>query len=329
MAKRRLTKQQSRRIKNNIAARQQQGTSAEQTPDGTINTGLIISHHGKLLVVEDEYGNRYRCASRQNIGQPVCGDHVIWQQTGEDEGVVTAIKDRTSLLVRPGFGNRIKPVAANITLICVVIAPEPEPQEMLIDRYLVAAEHLNIKPAIICNKTDLLDQDALADWHSRFACYVDVGYDVHYTSTKLDDGVSDLKALLRDNTSILVGQSGVGKSSLINGLIPDIKARVSDLSSQISKGQHTTSHSQLYHLPENGGDLIDSPGVRDFQLGHLDRQAVEQGFIEFRPYLGSCKFSDCKHVSEPDCAILRAVADRQINAHRLASFQSIVNNQGI
>ena len=326
MAKRRLTKQQSRRIKNNIISRQQQGSSTNQDSGITTLTGLVISHHGKSLIVEDDHGKSFRCTSRQNIGNPVCGDHVVWQQTGNAEGVIMAIRDRSSLRVRPGFGTRIKPVAANLTWMCITIAPEPEPQETQIDRYLVAAEHLNIKPTIICNKTDLLDEDALTDWHTRFSCYMDIGYEVLYTSTKLENGIAELKVVLKGNVSILVGQSGVGKSSLINSLIPDISARVSDLSSQITKGQHTTSHSQLYHLPGQGGDLIDSPGVRDFQLGHLDRQAVEHGFIDFRPYLGKCKFSDCKHVSEPDCAILEAVANRQINAHRLASFQSIVTS---
>jgi ribosome biogenesis GTPase len=325
MAKRRLTRQQSRRIKDNLDARQQLDDTEGQTTSGMRQTGLIISHHGKLLLVEDSNGNRIRCSSRQNIGQPVCGDHVIWETINGQEGVITAIKDRSSLLVRPGYGKRIKPVAANITLICIVIAPEPEPQETLIDRYLVAAEHLNIKPVIINNKCDLLSAVELDEWHSRFSVYTDIGYEIISTSTRLDQGINDLREALKGNVSILVGQSGVGKSSLINSLIPDIQVRVSELSSQIAKGQHTTSHSELYHLPGDGGDLIDSPGVRDFQLGHLDRRAVEQGFIDFRPFLGKCRFSDCRHIDEPDCAILAAVASRHIDAHRLDSYHTIVD----
>jgi ribosome biogenesis GTPase len=324
MAKRRLTRQQSRRIKSNINARQQHSDS-DKDETGKTQTGLIISHHGKQLLVEDNHGNQVRCHSRQHIGHPVCGDHVVWQPAGDSEGVVTAIKDRTSLLVRPGFGNRIKPVAANITLVGIVIAPEPEPQETLIDRYLVAAEHLNIKPLIISNKSDLLSEDELEEWQSRFSIYSDIGYDIILTSTQLNHGLHDLIAALRDNASILVGQSGVGKSSLINSLIPNIQAKVKELSTQIIKGQHTTSHSRLYHLPGGGGDLIDSPGVRDFQLGHLDRQSVEQGFIEFRPFLGQCRFSDCRHLDEPGCAIISAVAGRQVDAHRLESYRNIIS----
>jgi len=323
-AKRRLTKQQSRRIKQNISSRQQQNQSSHEKSLGPEQTGLIISHHGKTLIVEDINGNRFRCSSRQNIGQAVCGDHIVWQAVNEQEGVITAIKDRKSLLVRPGFADRIKPVAANITLICVVIAAKPEPQESLVDRYLVAAEYLNIKPIILCNKSDLFDNESANAWRARFSIYEDLGYELLMTSTKLAHGLDQLHDKLKGNSSILVGQSGVGKSSLINCLIPDKAVKVSVLSEQISQGQHTTSHSELYHLPENGGDLIDSPGVRDFRLGHLDRHTIEQGFTEFRPFIGKCRFSDCKHINEPECALLAAVENKQIQQQRLESYQSIV-----
>jgi len=324
-AKRRLTKQQSRRIKQNIGSRQQQKQSSHEKSLGPEQSGVIISHHGKTLIVEDLNGQRFRCSARQNIGQAVCGDHVVWQAANEQEGVITAIKDRQSLLVRPGFADRIKPVAANITLICIVIAPEPAPQESMIDRYLVAAEYLNIKPVILCNKSDLLDAESTHAWQERFSVYEDIGYEVLTTSTKLAHGLDQLRDKLTGNTSILVGQSGVGKSSLINCLIPDKAARVKVLSEQITQGQHTTSHSELYHLPDNNGDLIDSPGVRDFRLGHLDRDNIEQGFIEFRPFIGQCRFSDCKHINEPECALLAAVENKQIRQQRLESYQTIIS----
>jgi ribosome biogenesis GTPase len=324
MAKRRLTKQQSRRIEQNITNRQQQNQSLHEKSLGPEQAGLIISHHGKTLIVENTDGNRFRCSSRQNIGQVVCGDHVVWQAINEQEGVITAIKDRQSLLVRPGFADRIKPVAANITLICIVIAPEPAPQEDLIDRYLVAAEYLKIKPVILCNKSDLLDTESTNAWQKRFSVYKDIGYELLTTSTKQEHGLDQLYDILKGNSSILVGQSGVGKSSLINCLIPDKAIKVKVLSEQITQGQHTTSHSELHHLPNNGGDLIDSPGVRDFRLGHLDRHTIEQGFTEFRPFIGQCRFSDCKHINEPECAILAAVADGKIQPQRLESYQAIV-----
>jgi ribosome biogenesis GTPase len=325
MTSRRLTKQQSRRIKDNLKTRQQQLNSSKGKSLGPEQSGLIISHHGKTLIVEDDNGQRIRCSARQNIGQPVCGDSIVWQSIDEQEGVITAIKDRTSLLVRPGFADRIKPVAANITLMCVVIAPRPAPQENLIDRYLVAAEHLNITPMIVCNKSDLIDEQELANWQTRFSVYQTIGYQLLMTNTRQAHGLDQLKNQLKDNRSILVGQSGVGKSSLINYLIPDREARVMELSSQIIQGQHTTSNSELYHLPGNEGEIIDSPGVRDFRLGHLDRRAIEQGFKEFRPYIGQCRFSDCRHENEPDCAILAAVNDGRIDAARFASYRAIVD----
>jgi len=324
MAKRRLTKQQSRRIKKNIDNRQKLNQSSHEKSLGPEQSGLIISHHGKTLIVEDNQGTRFRCSSRQNIGQPVCGDLVVWQAVSETEGVITAISERKSLLVRPGFADRIKPVAANISLICIIIAVKPEPQEGLIDRYLVAAEYLNIKPIIVFNKSDLLDSEMMDEWQSRFSIYQDIGYELLVTSTQRAHGLDLLQERLKDNCSILVGQSGVGKSSLINCLIPDITARVAELSEQITQGQHTTSHSELYHLPDDGGDLIDSPGVRDFRLGHMDRHAIEQGFIEFRPHLGQCRFSDCKHINEPECSIRIAVEHNQISAQRMESYQAII-----
>ena len=325
MAKRRLTKQQSRRINQNIGNRQKQLQSSHDKSLGPEQSGLIISHHGKTLIVENDQGDRLRCSARQNIGQPVCGDQVVWQASNEHEGVITAIQDRKSLLVRPGFADRIKPVAANISLICIVIAPEPAPQEGLIDRYLVAAEYLDIQPIILCNKQDLLDSTAQQAWQTRFSIYKNLGYQLLPTSTKQSHGLNSLQKQLKGNRSIMVGQSGVGKSSLINALIPDLAIRVKVLSEQINQGQHTTSHSELYHLPNDGGDLIDSPGVRDFRLGHLDRDAIEQGFIEFRPFIGKCKFTDCQHTNEPDCAILSAVENQLIQASRFESFQAIVN----
>jgi len=206
-----------------------------------------------------------------------------------------------------------------------VIAPEPAPQEGLIDRYLVAAEYLNIKPVVVCNKSDLLDAESAHAWQSRFSVYEDIGYELLMTSTKQAHGLDQLHHKLKGNVSILVGQSGVGKSSLINCLIPDKAARVKVLSEQITQGQHTTSHSELYHLPDNGGDLIDSPGVRDFRLGHLDRHTIEQGFTEFRPFIGKCRFSDCKHTNEPECALLAAVENKQIRKQRLESYQTIIS----
>lgn len=325
MGTRQLTKQQSRRIKQNIATRQTQYQPTHSASLGPEQSGLVISHHGKSLIVENDQGSRYQCYSRPNIGQPVCGDHVIWQAANNREGVITMIRDRSNLLVRTKFADKIKPVAANITLMFIVIAPEPEPQASLIDRYLVTAEHLNIKPVILCNKSDLFDPEATYTWQEPFFIYQKLGYELLTTSARQIHTLERVKQQLVGNNSIFVGQSGVGKSSLTNCLIADRKTGVKTLSRKIAKGQHTTSYSELLHLPDNGGNLIDSPGVRSFRLVHLDRHAIENGFIEFRPLLGQCRFSDCRHLNEPDCAILAAINNGEINAQRFASYRKIID----
>ncbi|TNF97922.1 MAG: small ribosomal subunit biogenesis GTPase RsgA [Gammaproteobacteria bacterium] len=334
MAKRRLTDQQRRRIREQIEKRQQQlerrtRRHLADIESGMLNTeqeGLVITHYGHSLAIEDRHGELHHCVARQNIGTPVCGDRVVWQSADNNEGVITAILPRKSLLKRPGFADQLKPVAANITLICIVFAPRPEPQEELIDRYLVATEYLGIQPLLLINKSDLLSRQKLDEWKQRFSIYEKIGYEVHFASTKQADGFKTLIKRLRNNTSILVGQSGVGKSSLVNVLLPDQAIKTQSLSKLNTLGQHTTSNSTLYHLPGNIGNLIDSPGVRDFRLGHLEREDIEQGFIEFRPFLGKCRFSDCKHQSEPGCAIKAAVEEGLISARRLDHYFDLVSH---
>lgn len=330
VAKRKLSKQQQRRVTRQLDKRRQQLKDTDKYNSGEKEqAGLIISHHGKTLIVENHQGKHYRCSTRQNIGQPVCGDRIVWHPVNESEGIITAILERDSLLVRPGFADKIKPVAANVTLIGIVISPTPEPQEKLIDSYLVAAKYLGIRPLLISNKSDLLSDSELIVWKERFSVYLNIGYPWLMTSTKQAKGTDGLLLQLQGNNSILVGQSGTGKSSLINALIPDKQIKTSALSKQIGKGQHTTSYSALYHLPGGHGNLIDSPGVRDFRLGHLAAKDIEQGFVEFGPYLGNCRFSDCRHQNEPDCAIRSAVSAGEISAARLDRYFSIMQEHSL
>ena len=331
MSKRKLSRQQAWRIEKIQEERAKRAarrdSEAEQALTGgklgPEREGLIVAHYGTQVAVESEPGTSQRCHLRANLEGLVTGDRVVWCE-GDPVGVVVAQLERDSVLSRPDPYGKLKPVAANIDQILLVIAPYPEPHANLIDRYLVAAEIVEIEPVILLNKTDLLaDDPALQQQMDELlAIYPTLGYRVLYTSIK-DSGLEELHNALRERTSVFVGQSGVGKSSLVNVLLPDADLRVGALSESTQKGTHTTTTAQLFHL-DGGGSLIDSPGIREFGLWHMTKEQVEQGFRELQPLLGTCKFRDCQHQQEPGCAVLGAVEAGDISARRLDSFRRIV-----
>ncbi len=330
MAKRRLTRQQRERIhqthsqRREKAARRMAHQLETLSPDGLgqAQWGLVVANHGPAAIIEDREGGLYRCAVRQNLSTLVCGDQVVWQTSGDGEGVVTAIEERRSLLTRPDYSGRLKPVAANLDEVAVVVAPRPEMNEFLIDRYLVAIDAIGVEALVVLNKIDTLDAAAFAAMEARLAVYRHMGYTVLYASSRSSQGLEPLRQRLIGHTTILLGQSGVGKSSLIKALLPHRDIRIQALSQATGLGTHTTTTSALYHLPD-GGDLIDSPGVRSFELSELHRVDLEHGFVEFGPYLGRCKFSNCSHRVEPGCALLAAVAEGKIDARRLRSYHQL------
>lgn len=334
MSKRKLTRRQSWRINKIQAERVERASKKDQSIDTKLNTGdlgpeqegLIISHFGSQVDVEvlqgENKGSICRCHMRANLGALVTGDRVIWR-SGDPIGVIVATLPRHSLLSRPNSRGELKPVAANIDYIVITIAPEPTPFANLIDRYLVASEAIGIEPVILLNKTDLLsDPERRAELDRMLASYQRIGYKVLHASTKSEDGLSELKAQLDQRTSVFVGQSGVGKSSLINVLLPGVDIRVGALSEARQKGTHTTTTARTYHFPD-GGDLVDSPGIREFGLWHIEPQQLLEGFIEFRPFLGYCRFRDCSHKHEPNCALLAALEEGKIEPRRMESYRLI------
>ena len=333
MKKKQLNKRQLSRIQHkqdDYAARASKKLArAEETLEGQSlgpeRPGLVISHFGQQLDIEAvdgaEAGSIFRCFQRSNLDPLVTGDEVIWQQ-GDPLGVVVAGLPRKTILKRPNNFNELKPVAANIDTLIIVIASEPEAHFNLIDRYLVAAECIGLRPLILLNKADLLTAANGPPLREMLDLYQRIGYPVLEVSGKSLQGMRELKALLASRTSIFVGQSGVGKSALVNALLPGVNTLEGALSEHALKGKHTTTSARLFHFPD-GGRLIDSPGIREFGLWHLEDSALQQGFIEFRPYLDACRFTDCQHEREPGCRLLEAEAQGKIDARWLASFQSI------
>lgn len=279
-------------------------------------TGLVITRYGQRLLVEAQSGELYQCTGRRNIELSVAGDQVIFQTTDNGEGVVTALLPRDNFLTRSQ-----KLIAANIDELWLVVAIEPHYQFELIDRYLVVAENAGLPINIVVNKIELSDD--FDQVKHDFSLYESAGYSVHYLSVKAQTNVAEFKAQLNHKAHIFLGQSGVGKSSLINELIPDLNLRVNEISTKSKLGKHTTTNTTLYHIP-SGGDLIDSPGIREFQLDDLTDKEILSGFKEFKPFIGECKFRNCAHINEPKCAIKTAVEDGAINPKRYHSYLQLI-----
>ena len=331
MSKRKLTRQQAWRIQkvqDEKAARLERkaGATADGEDLGTEQAGLVVAHFGTLVEVEPvvDPETHIQCHFRANLGSIVAGDNVV-VRLGQSQGVVEAVLPRTSLLQRPDTRGQLKPVAANIDFIVLVITPEPTPSSALIDRYLVAAELQQIPIRILLNKTDLINDSNRTMLEQLLAMYRNIGYPVMESSVKTEHGLDALKHQLDQHISVFVGQSGVGKSSLVNALLPGVNAKVGELSEHSRLGRHTTTNARLFHFP-SGGSLIDSPGIREFGLWHLEPEKVIEGYREFADWRFDCRFRDCRHQSEPGCALQAAVERGDVHPQRLKNYFAILQS---
>ncbi len=328
MAKKpKLTHRQKRQVSTNRSLRLTK-TPIEHNNLGTAQPAIVVGRFGKHANVEDANGKLHKCHIRRTIESVVCGDSVIFCPSISDEprdlGIIEVVHDRKTVLTRPDYYDGVKPIAANIDQIIIVSSIVPTLSPHIIDRYLVACEDVQIQPVIVINKMELLDEEDREMVIDLLSVYHDIGYKVLLTSCVTGEGIADLAQLLTDNISVFVGQSGVGKSSLVNQLLPDADEVVGDVSQNSGLGTHTTTTAKLLHFTE-GGDVIDSPGVREFSLWHLPDEQITRGFIEFRDYLGGCKFRDCKHGDDPGCLIRDAVDNGIIDEARYESYHKIID----
>ena len=281
------------------------------------SNGLVVGAYGKRYDVELPDQRVISCVTRGKKTDLACGDRVEIKSTAEGEGVVERCLPRTTLLYRSN-AYRTKILAANVTQAIIVLATQPSFYEALLNRCVIAAEAAGIKPLIVLNKCDLAAYD---ETMRRLAYYQDLGYSVQPLSAKRD--IAPLIPHLTGQVSVLVGQSGMGKSTIVNALLPHVAARTQEVSTVLDSGKHTTTATHLSHLDATS-DLIDSPGLQEFGLHHLSIEQLEHAFIEFRPHLGKCRFNNCRHDKEPDCAILVAVESGLISPARLQCYHELL-----
>nr|WP_269781337.1 small ribosomal subunit biogenesis GTPase RsgA [Photobacterium phosphoreum] len=328
-----MTQGQSRRVRSNQNKRLDRAKNEVQWDEALLESareGLVITRFGQHADVEDpQTGIIHRCNLRRSIQSLVSGDRVVWRPGVEAlqgiAGVVEAVHERKTMLTRPDYYDGVKAVAANVDRIVIVSSILPELSLNIIDRYIIAAETIGIKPLIVVNKVDLLTPEQRVEVERKLTQYQNIGYSVRLVSTDTGEGLDDLKVDLKDHVSIFAGQSGVGKSSMVNSLMPDVEADIGDVSTNSGLGQHTTTAARLYHFAD-GGDLIDSPGVREFGLWHLEPEQITEAFVEFRQHLGGCKFRDCKHGNDPGCIIREAVERGDISRARYNSYHKIIES---
>ena len=280
-------------------------------------TGLVVARFRRHALVEDPAGDVHDCQMLGRRLRPVVGDNVEWRRESDGTCIVQAVRSRDSTLKRVDSRGRPEVVAANLSQLILVLAPHPPPDWFLLDRYLCAAELAGLKAVIAYNKMDLVDTAPAA-----LSVYRKVGYRVVLTSAQDKTGLDLLEQVLGAERSALIGQSGVGKSSLFNELLEEDVQRVGRLSGRLLQGRHTTTTSVLHRHP-GGGEVIDSPGVRNY-VPHVESPGeVQFGFLEFAARRDGCRFDDCTHRAEPDCAVKSALKSGAIARGRYENYEKL------
>ena len=277
--------------------------------------GLVLAHLGQGIAVEHENGIAL-CQPLRRLDTVAVGDKVIWEEVAQGQGRITEILPRRSLLARPARNDKIRPVAANIDTVFVVFAVEPDCDFLLVDQYLAVCEHRNINAALVFNKSDLPSSERI---EQELQTYQHLGYALYRVSANTATGLDPLKQVLNGQVGLLAGQSGVGKSSLTNALIPDKELKTNAIGATSKLGKHTTTAATLYHVP-TGGDLIDSPGVAIFGLASFTESDLANGYKEFQPFIHDCQFNDCRHVADKGCAVRAAAESGAMSMSRYQRF---------
>jgi ribosome biogenesis GTPase len=288
----------------------------------------VVESFGRRVVVETRDGARTPAELFGKRLSVVCGDHVLLRapRAGADSGDaprVVSLETRRSLFARTDSRGKTEPLAANLTLLCAVLAPEPMPDAYIIDRYLAGAQFAGVRGAVIVNKCDL-PAARTADFRTVIDEYRAADYPVIELSAQVAASVESLGALLKNQLTMLVGQSGVGKSTLTNALVPASARPTRSLSDSTGEGRHTTVSTAMFRLPD-GGELIDSPGVRDYAPALVDDATVQVGWPEILARAPACRFNDCLHLREPGCAVTSAVDTGELSARRYESYKRLLN----
>lgn len=283
--------------------------------------GLVVTRYGATVEILAEDDTVWTCHQRKAKNPVVAGDQVTWQSGADKTGIITKRLERKNILAQRKDNRRVKEIAANLDQIVIAFTVKPDYDQYLIDRYIAVAEQQGITPILLITKLDLITETSSSDIEQLAEIYRQIGYQVIASSQKQTTGLDAVRHALKDKISLLVGQSGVGKSSLATALLPETKI-VTGVLTKHELGSHTTSRTTLYPLPF-GGYLVDSPGVRDFAVWNIAAEELASCYIEFNKHMNNCRFHNCRHINEPHCGIKLAVEHNEISSTRYKSYVSL------